>query len=57
MCWKRLDYVFEYYWLLYTLNSEHNWEDLRIQLRDQQKYIFNNHKHIMRSPIYVDASL
>jgi hypothetical protein len=27
----------------YTLNSEHNWEDQCIQLKNGQTYTFNNH--------------
>jgi hypothetical protein len=35
---KKLDYI-----LKNKLNSEYNWEDLCIQVRNQQTYTFNNH--------------
>lgn len=34
------------------MNIEHNWEDLCIQLRNQQNNTFDNHKYIMGSIIF-----
>jgi hypothetical protein len=47
---KRLDYV--NFIKCSILNGEHNWEDLCIQLRNQQICIFVNHNRIMGGPIF-----
>ena len=43
-----------------TLNSVHNWEDLCIQLKNQQTCTFDNHKETRGGPIlnpsFADAS-
>jgi hypothetical protein len=36
-----------------TLNSEHNWEDLCIQLSNQQTRAPDNHNQIKESPISI----
>jgi hypothetical protein len=35
-----------------TLNNEHKWEDLCIQVRNQQTYTSNNHNKIKGGPIF-----
>jgi hypothetical protein len=35
-----------------TLNSEHNWEVLCIQLKNQQIYTFHNDNQIRQGPIF-----
>ena len=42
-----------------TLNSEHNWEDLSIQLRKFNKHAFPitiRYQYIMRCPIFVESA-
>ena len=43
-----------------TLNSEHNWEDLCVQSKNQQTYPSDNHNQIgvdpIFNPIFIDVS-
>ena len=35
-----------------TLNNEHNWEDVCIQLKNQQAFVSNSHNHSKEGPIF-----
>ena len=43
-----------------TLNNEHNWEDLRVYLRNQQTCTSNNYNYMrggpISNPIFADVS-
>ena len=51
--WKKMDHAFKFYQVLDTLNSEHNWEDLCIQSRNQRlTCTYDNHIQIRGGPIF-----
>ena len=39
-----------------TLNNEHNWKDLYIQLRNQQTYTSDNHNQLKGRSNFTDFS-
>jgi hypothetical protein len=50
--YKRLDYDFKFYYLpCIQFNSEHDWEDLCIQLNNQQRCTTDNLNQVMGGPI------